>query len=312
MPSAKAVKQRIRSIKNTAQITKAMEVVSATKMRRSQEFAIKARPYAIASLSLLSNLVQKTKELPSILEKREKIEKRGLLVVTSDKGLAGALNANVIRRAEAWIKARRTNGEEFILITVGKRARDYFEHKGVTIHKSFWGFGDTIELEDTLPVAEVLVEGFLNHTWDELSAVYTHFRTTLLQEAVVRGILPITEAGVREIVEGIVPEKGRYSEKKEEEDVVRLKYVYEYKYEPSPEVLLAALVPQLLRMHVHHMILESNASEHSARMVAMKNASDNAKELITDLSLMYNKARQANITRELSEITAGKEALESN
>ncbi|MEK7498698.1 MAG: F0F1 ATP synthase subunit gamma, partial [Patescibacteria group bacterium] len=216
MPSAKVVKQRIRSIKNTAQITKAMEVVSATKMRRSQEFAIKARPYAVASLNLLSNLVAKTKELPGILEKREKIEKRALLVITSDKGLAGALNANVIRRAEAWVKARRINNEEFTLVTVGKRARDYFEHKGATISKSFWGFGDTIELEDTLPVAETLIQGFLNHTWDELSAVYTHFRTTLLQEAVVRGVLPITEAGVREIVGGIVPEKGRYSEKERE------------------------------------------------------------------------------------------------
>ncbi|MBI5152906.1 MAG: ATP synthase F1 subunit gamma [Parcubacteria group bacterium] len=311
MASAKAVKQRIRSVKNTAQITKAMEVVSATKMRRSQEFAIKARPYAVASLNLLRNLVAKTKELPGILERREVRKCYGLLVITSDKGLAGALNANVIRKAEAWVKARRINNEEFILVTVGKRARDYFEHKGVPIHKSFWGFGDMIELEDTLPVAEVLIQGFLNHTWDELSAVYTHFRTTLLQEAVVREVLPITEAGVREIVEGIVPEKGRYS-KKEEENFSLAKYTYEYTYEPSPEVLLTALVPQLLRMHVHHMILESNASEHSARMVAMKNASDNAKELITDLTLTYNKARQASITRELSEITAGKEALESS
>lgn len=311
MPSAKAVKQRIRSVKNTAQITKAMEVVSATKMRRSQEFAIKARPYAIASLNLLRNLVAKTKELPGILEKREKKECYGLLVVTSDKGLAGALNANVIRKAEAWIKVRRANNENIILVAVGKRAKDYFEHKGVPIHKSFWGFGDMISLEETLPVADVLIKGFLDHMWDEFSAVYTHFRTTLLQEAVVRGVLPITEEGVREIVESITPKTGRYSEK-EKDDATSSHYSYEYTYEPSPEILLTELVPQLLRMHVHHMILESNASEHSARMVAMKNASDNAKELITDLSLMYNKARQANITRELSEITAGKEALESS
>jgi len=310
MASAKAVKQRIRSVKNTAQITKAMEVVSATKMRRSQEFAIKARPYAVASLNLLSNLVMKTKELPGILEQREKKECYGLLVVTSDKGLAGALNANVIRRAEAWVKARRISNEEFILVTVGKRAKDYFEHKSIPIHKSFWGFGDMISLKETLPVAEILIKGFLDHTWDEFSAVYTHFRTTLLQEAVVRRVLPVTENGIKEIVEGITPQRGRYSEK-EKKDEILSHYTYEYTYEPSPEALLNELVPQLLRMHVHHMILESNASEHSARMVAMKNASDNAKELITDLTLTYNKARQASITRELSEITAGKEALES-
>ncbi|MBI5421425.1 MAG: ATP synthase F1 subunit gamma [Parcubacteria group bacterium] len=310
MASAKAVKQRIRSVKNTAQITKAMEVVSATKMRRSQEFAIKARPYAIASLNLLRNLVTKTKELPGILERREKKECYGLLVITSDKGLAGALNANVIRKAEAWIKMRRANNENSILVTVGKRAKDYFEHKGVPIHKSFWGFGDMISLSETLPVAEVLMEGFLDHTWDEFSAVYTHFRTTLLQEAVLRKILPITQEGVEEIVKGVIPEYGKFSSKPY--TLNPIPYHYEYTYEPSPEALLTELVPQLLRMHVHHMILESNASEHSARMVAMKNASDNAKELITDLTLTYNKARQASITRELSEITAGKEALESN
>ena len=308
MPSTKSIKQRIKSVRSTSQITKAMEAVSATKMRKSQEFAIRARPYAAASLEMMRNLLSRTETLPPLLQKRE-VKNSVLLVITSDKGLAGAFNSNVIKKAEAWVENKKKSGASFVLLTVGKKAKDYCALRGMTAEKSFWGFGDFSELKDTLPVAEEILQGFLNGSWDEVETAYTNFRTTLKQEAVLKKILPVTKGGIEEIVAGILPEKGRYANIAERSASTH--YNYEYKFEPSPEEILNKLVPQLLQMHLHHLILESNASEHSARMVAMKNASDNASELIDDLTLLFNKVRQAGITRELTEITAGREALEN-
>lgn len=308
MTSIKLIKQRIRSVKNTSQITKAMEVVSATKMRKSQEFAIKARPYAHASLEMLRNLLSRTPILPVLLQKRE-VKISALLIVTSDKGLAGAFNANVIKKAEDWISEKMTSGESFILITVGKKARDFFERRKIAPEESFWGFGDYSTLDETVPIANLILNGFLYGRWDSVEAVYTNFRTTLRQETVLKKILPATEKGIEEVVEGIFPEKGKFAADPKLE-IKNLKFNYEYKFEPSSREILDMLIPQLIRMHVHHIILESNASEHSARMIAMKNASENASELISELSLQYNKSRQDKITRELIEITAGREAFE--
>lgn len=313
MLSTKSIKQRIRSVKNIGQITKAMEVVSATKMRKSQEFALQARPYAVASLEMLQNLLVRTPEklMPPLLNARQ-VKQTLLLIITSDKGLAGALNANVLRKAEARINANQ-RGDTYTVITVGKKAKDYLERRGISIHKSFSGFGDHSTLQQTLPVADLVLKGFLAGEWDQVEAVYMNFRTTLLQEAVIKKILPVTRESIEEAVASILPEKGRFSEGASQSYQLKAKsssYNYEYKFEPSPAEILTMLVPQLLYMHIHHIILESNASEHSARMVAMKNASDNARELIGDLTLAYNKARQAGITNELIEITAGREALE--
>ncbi len=307
MPSTKAIKQRIKSVKNTSQITKAMEVVSATKMRKAQGFALAARPYAVASLEILKNLLGRTpaENLPPLLQKRD-VKKTALLVITSDKGLAGAFNANVLRKAELRLKQ-----QPFALITVGKKARDYFERRNIPVAKSFWGFGDYSTLGETQSVAETVLEGFQRGEFDEVEVIYTNFRTTLLQEAVAKKILPASAASIREAVVSILPEYGKFSSLPAEQKIPDI-YSYEYKFEPSPAEILTALVPQLLRMHIHQLILESNASEHSARMVAMKNASDNARELMSELTLVFNKARQAGITRELTEITAGKEFLEGN
>ncbi|MBI3442195.1 MAG: ATP synthase F1 subunit gamma [Candidatus Sungbacteria bacterium] len=313
MPSIKTIKQRIKSVKSTSQITKAMEVVSATKMRRSQEFAIRARPYAVASLELLHNLLRRSPVRPALLTSRL-VKKSALLVVTSDKGLAGAFNANVLRRAEEWHAAHPDSA----IFTIGKKAREYFERRGVPLLESYSEFGDFTELSQTLPISDRLISGFLNNEWDEVDATYTNFRTTLLQEATMKKILPVTEKGIEEVVAGILPQHGKYaadstsrdSSASPQNDHIKGRYNYEYRFEPSANEIIDALVPQLIRLHIHHIILESNASEHSARMIAMKNASDNAKGIITDLTLVYNKVRQAGITRELTEITAGKEALE--
>ncbi len=312
MASRKSIMRRIKSIKSTSQITKAMEVVSATKMRRSQEFALHARPYAKAALELLRNLLQRTPDhlLPPVLKPRE-IKRFSLLVITSDKGLAGAFNANVLRKATQWLSGQSIDIAKPYIITVGKKAKEYFQRRGESVAESFWGYGDYTTLAETAGIADTVIKGFLDRSWDEAYAVYTNFRTTLLQEAVIKKILPATPTGLQEAVQSILPERGRFAESQAPNSGLRAPaYQYEYKFEPSSAEILDALVPELIRMHIHHIILESNASEHSARMVAMKNASDNARELISKLAIEYNKLRQAGITRELAEITAGKEALE--
>jgi F-type H+-transporting ATPase subunit gamma len=318
MASIKSIRQRIKGAQNTAKITKAMEVVSATKMRRSQQFALRARPYAVASLEMLQNILARTavsvalsadsQEKPThpLFENRT-VATRALLVVTADKGLAGAINTNILKKVDAWIA---THGDlPFTLITVGKKAKEYFERKNVPIAHSFSGFGDYSTREQTLPVAEVLMQGFFEGQWDCVDAVYTNFRTSLFQESVVRPLLPANEGGLAEVVRGIMPEAGKFAASTLPASPESI-YRYEYVIEPSPEEVLSLLVPQLIRLHIHHVILESNASEHSARMVAMKSASDNAKELITDFTRLYNQVRQADITREIAEISAGAEALQ--
>lgn len=308
MPSTKSVKQRIRSVKNTAQITKAMEVVSATKMRRSQEFAIRARPYAVASLDLLINLLDRTPNLPDLLIPKE-VKHTLILLVASDKGLAGAFNGNIIKKTEHLIREKQEEGIAISVVTVGKKVRDYAERKGLHLAKSFWGFGDYSMPHETVQVADYLIKGFLDGSYDEVIAVYTHFRTTLTQEAVAKKILPATKISLELAIKSIVPEHGRFSVI--HDPATHERFNYEYIFEPLAKEILDSLIPQLIRIHVHHLVLESNASEHSSRMVAMKNASDNAKDLIGSLTLAYNKARQASITQELTEITSGREALES-
>ena len=307
MPSTKSVKQRIKSVKNTAQITKAMEVVSATKMRRSQQFAIFARPYAVASLDLLINLLDRTSEFPDLLTPR-KVKHTVVLLVASDKGLAGAFNGNIIKKTESLIREKQEKKISVSAVTVGKKVRDYAERKGLHLANSFWGFGDYTMPHETMPVADYLMSGFLDGSFDEVIAVYTHFRTTLTQEAMIKNILPATKESLEDAIKSIVPEHGRFSTIRDEARHER--FNYEYKFEPSAKEFLDSLIPQLIRIHIHHLLLESNASEHSSRMVAMKNASDNAKDLIGSLTLAYNKARQASITQELTEITSGREALE--
>lgn len=309
MQSLRDIKKRIKSVKNIEQITKAMEVVSMTKMRKSQAFALKARPYAIAALEMLHNLVKRVPELPLILKERP-VKNSLLVVITADKGLVGAFNENVLRKAQAWIEEKNKAGKKFEIVTVGKKAKEFFERRKIPARENFLGYGDFSTFEETKLISGLVIGGFISGEWDEVEAIYTHFRTTLKQEMVLRKIFPVTVGGIEEVVKGILPEHGKFAHSKDTVSDKAPHYYFEYKLEPSPEHILSALVPDLLKMHIHHIILESNASEHSARMVTMKNASDNARELKADLSLIYNKARQAGITSELAEVVAGREALE--
>lgn len=311
MPSIQETKRRIKAVTNTRQITKAMEMVSATKMRRSQEIALLSRPYAQEVLRILGELSRRTEYTPQLMQVRP-VKTRAIVIVASDRGLAGSFNTNVFRsfekRVENEIK-RATDGVKTIFIAVGKKAEEFVTRKGYELHASFKNFGDFIEVEETDPLATLLVSGFLEGTWDEVTVISTHFRTTLRQDVVVRDVLPISAEGVEETLKELVPEHGRFSGMKESEDSGGSSWDYEYLIEPDPHSVLDALAPDLVRVMVYDLVLEANASEHSARMVAMKNASENAAELKETLTLTYNKLRQAGITREVAEIVAGAEAL---
>ncbi len=309
MASLRDIKKRIRSVKNIAQITKAMEVVSMNKMRKSQQFAFAARPYSLAAVDMLKNLLHRTPKnsWPEIFKNR-KATSVLLVVITADKGLVGGFNDNVIRKAENLVAEYGNNNKKFSLVTVGKKAHDAFERENIKDIKNFTDFGDLTTFKDTKPLSDFVLKGFIDGEWDAVDIVYTHFKTTLKQEATKRSILPLRKESLNEIVQEIVPEYGRYSELKQS-TVIPTKYHYTYVIEPSAQEVMHDLVTDLLRIAVHHVMLESNASEHSARMVTMKSASDNAGELKDTLTLESNKLRQSGITSEISEIIAGAEAL---
>lgn len=306
MASSADIKKRIKSVANTKQITKAMEVVSATKMRKAQELALHARPYAFAAFDLLANAsatLSAKEKLPTILIGNN--AKRTLaVVVASDKGLAGSLNANVMRKAHALLNELKQKGDTD-LVTVGKKTRDYFAFRKIPIVKEFMGHGDYVDIAEMTELHDFVFNSFVEANYGRVVFVYTNFLSTLRQEAVVRQALPVTRENLDELIEGLVPERGRFSEEKREASVEPEPYLYE----PSRERVIEELADRLFKMMLYHMQLEANASEHSARMVAMKTASENAEEIVEELTLIYNKTRQAKITQEIVEITGGAEAV---
>ena len=314
MESAQSLKRRIKSVGNIGQITKAMELVAATKMRRSQEFALASRPYAYAALELLGILSDLTDvPLPELLRARP-VAKRLFVIVTSDKGLAGAFNGAVIRTFESFIAREgidlRSGGLSFV--AVGQKAKAYLERRKLSVIASFTHVGDFTRPEEVDPISEVLIEGYLRGDFDRATVFFTTFVTTLRQEPVAREFLPVSYEAVKQSIEETIPRAGRYSEYAKSESFFSAgERPPEYIIEPSPHEVLSRLASQLLKARLYHAILEANASEHSARRVAMKNASENAAELSDALSVEYNKSRQAGITRELIEVTSGAESLSS-
>lgn len=304
MPSLRDIRRRMKSVANTGKVTKAMEAVSATKMRKAQHVALAARPYAAKALELLENLSERTEKKPWLMEART-VKRAALLLVTSDKGLCGVLNANVVRAFEKFTREHHVWFAEHAceIIAVGKFGATFAKRKGYAVRNEYAGVGDIVSLEASKPISSFVLHGYENKEFDILYAVYSNFVSTLRQEVVVRQILPLTEASLREMVGGI-------STRPIVHDPRPAMYRYEYRFEPSSQELLEPLLVTLLEVNMYHMLLEANASEHSARMIAMKNASENAEELLDGLRLSFNKARQAGITREIAEITGGTVALE--
>lgn len=288
-----------------------MEAVSAVKMRKSQQVALTARPYAVSALRLLRNLHSSMPEdsggLSPLLDKRE-VRNTLLIVVTSDKGLAGSFNTNVLKKAESYIKTTLGNVH---VATVGKKAGDYFTKRGRKPLIALTGFGDFADIAEVEPIFTPTVQAFKSTNVDEVFVIYTNFLSAIKQEVVIRKILPFSEEGLEEMVNGIVPERGRFAEASVEVRPQQKGALTstECLFEPSPKEIFDSILPALLRIQIYHAILEANASEHSSRMVAMRNATDNATDLIKSYTVSMNKARQSAINKELAEISGGAEAL---
>lgn len=309
MESLQSIQRRIKGVKNINQITKAMELVAATKMRKSQEVALASRAYAYTALDFLAHLSKlEGVKMPALLKKR-KVKKTAFVIVSSDKGLVGAFNSGVLRAFENYLKKENIdiNSSNNIFIVFGQKAGNYLQRKGIKVDKIFTKFGDFTKLEETRPLSDYLTSGYLEKRWDKVFIFSPHFRSALNQEVLMRQIFPIDSKILHETIKELIPETGRFSEFRHEEAASQSRIV-EYLIEPSPTKVLRQLAPHLVEMQIYHLILEANASKHAARRMAMKNASDNAEELTEDLTLKYNKSRQAAITREIIEIVAGAEA----
>lgn len=285
MATLKIIRKRITSIRNTQQITKAMKMVSAAKLRRAQEAALLARPYADKMNDILINLSARvSRAAHPLLAARE--EKRiQLVLVTSDRGLCGGYNANLVRAAEAFIRQHGA-GKEILLVLVGRKGADYYRRRRGETGERYLNFLSTPAEELAAVIAEKLITRFVDGETDAVYLLYSHFRSALSQVPTLEKILPV------DLGESQEPEQ-----------------LTEYLYEPGAEELLSSLLPKITEVKIQRALLEATASEHGARMTAMDSATTNASKMMGSLTLQMNRARQASITRELMEIVGTAEAL---
>lgn len=319
MASSRQLKTKIRAVRNIRQITRAMQMVAATKMRRSQETALRARPYAKKALALLLHLLEYTKAedvaAPFMdITKARTVPASGriaLVVVTSDKGLAGSFNSAVLRLASRFEQEEEQQGKTVEVVAIGRKGRDFFRKRGVAITAEFFRFSDIVTLPEIEPVMEWILRAYQEQRYEKIAFCSQQFISALLQKPEIHQVLPLERAELEKIIDAIIPKTGRYAdwtqryEKLEAEVRPNVAYVLE----PSARQILEQVVRDLIRLMVVHLIFESNASEHSARMIAMKNATENADRIQEELTLELNKTRQAAITQELAEVTIAKEAL---
>ncbi len=302
MATAGEVKKRIRSVKNISQITRALEAVSASRVRKSQARVLASRAFAEKAWEILLNVQStSTKGIPlhPLLTARPEIKEVMIVLITSDRGLAGAFNSNIIRVAQRF--ALRM-GKPVKWVTIGKKGRDSLIRIGANVIAEFSAFGSDPTVADIAPAARLAIDEFLSGNVDDVFIAYTDFVNTLTQRPVVLSWLPLlpfsTEDNVLKESLKDIPEVSSTKS--------------DYEYEPDATAILDEIVPRFTELQLYQALLESQASEHSARMVAMRNASDNATQLIGDLTLVYNKARQAAITAEILDIVGGAEALQAS
>lgn len=291
MPSLRDIKRRIKSVKNTQQITKAMKMVSAAKLRRAQEEIVAARPYAEKMLGLISSLASKVSPDSHPLLSTRAGNKVGVVLITSDRGLCGGFNSSLIRKLERFMAERP--GSETNLYLMGKRAHEFYKRRSKGIMKSGPLGVARPDYSMAIGAANDLIGAYLKEELDEVHLIFSEFKSALSQLPTVLQLLPVVTAGGKGTEEGGTEVSGEG----------------EYLYEPSEGAVLASLLPKYVEIQVFRALLESSASEHGARMTAMDSASKNAAEMIGSLTLKYNRLRQAAITKELMEIIGGAEAL---
>ncbi|MBF6613904.1 MAG: ATP synthase F1 subunit gamma [Chloroflexi bacterium] len=300
MPSTREIRRRITSAKNISQITRAMEMVAASRMKRAQQAVLAGRPYAEKIAEVMQNLAARTSgqddEVHPLLQVRP-IKNITVIMITADRGLAGALNTNVVRRTTRFI-LNESSGVPVNIIAVGRKGRDFMLRYGRPMVADFINLNDRPSIADIYPVARVATEEFISGRSDAVYMIYTEFINTLIQRPVVHRLLPLDITDL---------EGGAPASETEAPDTAGTKT--EYIYEPSTGEVLSQLIPRYIEARIYQGLLEHLASEQSSRMIAMRNATDNAKEMISDLTLAYNKLRQANITREIIEVSSGAAAL---
>ncbi|MFB6498858.1 ATP synthase F1 subunit gamma [Bacillus haynesii] len=284
MASLRDIKSRITSNKKTSQITKAQQMVSASKLNRAESKAKAFVPYMEKMQEVVADIALGYTGTHPMMSSRP-VKRTGYLVITSDRGLAGAFNANVLRKAYQKIQERHQSTDEYAVIAIGKMGREFFKKRGIPVISEMTGIRDEVSFPEIKDLANSTIQMFIDETFDELYLFYNHFVSAISQEVTEKKLLPLSD---------IAPNKKRTS----------------YEFEPDEEEILEVLLPQYAESLIFGAILDSKASEHAARMTAMKNATDNAKELIADLELSYNRARQAAITQEITEIVGGAAALE--
>ena len=287
MPSTREIRRRIKSVKNISQITRAMEMVAASRMRRAQQAGLAGRPYSekmdevIAHLAARLNTIETDGPHP-LLQKRD-VKNAGVVMITSDKGLCGSLNSNIIRRTTRFL-LDEGGATGYEIVPVGRKGRDFMIRYGRPVIAEFVNYGDRPRPDYIVPIARVITDEYAAGRIDAVYLIYAEFVNTLVQRPVVMPLLPLQPGEI------VGPAR-------------------EYIYEPSPAGVLTQLVPRYVEARIYQALLESIASEQSARLVAMRNATENAKEMVSELTLSYNKLRQANITKELTEIASGAAAL---
>lgn len=288
MSNVRQIKRRIKGIQSTAKITKAMEMIAASKMRKAQERGVQGRDYANKLTQVICDLVGMTKESATsypLMQQREQINKIGIIHITADRGQTGGLLSNLNRNAAKFILEQ---GKPASIISVGRRGGDFMRRSSQEVIAEFTNLGDKPSQLDTLPISRIAVDDFINQKLDAVYISYAQFVSTAVQRPVVEQLLPIIPPKATETGDTIIS------------DCI---------FEPGKDEILSALLPRYVEMKVYHAILEAIASEQSARMLAMRNATDNAQELIAELTLVYNKARQESITTELLDIISGTAAI---
>jgi F-type H+-transporting ATPase subunit gamma len=290
MATLREIKQRIKGIKSTQQITKAMKMVAAAKMRRAQERMFSARPYANKIKELVYHLLVSIENPQSLLLRERPIQRILFVVVTADRGLCGAFNSHIIKRTLS--EFTQNKGQEISLVTVGKKGYDFFRKRDYSIAKNFGNVFADLQLVNAEEVTRFLMEEYISGRTDAVRVIFNEFKNVAQQRLVVQDLLPFKVSDANE-------------------EVHAQPRSIDYLYEPSVEALLEALLPRYIKVQVWRALLESFAAEQAARMMAMDNATENASELIQNLTLVFNKARQAAITKEILEIVGGAEALRS-
>jgi len=319
--NTKAIKRRIKSVGSTKKITRAMEMISAVKMRKAIEAAVNTRTYATLAWDLLVKLSGVKKVEFPLLEVRP-VKKLLVILITSNRGLCGSFNANIIKKTALQLADPRnisrqrvengvleTSGQvEVDVVGVGKKGADFAKKMGYNLIASFSEFSDTPKLNDVLPITKMVIDEYQKKTYDKVVVAYTDFKSTINQVAKLRQVLPISQFDLEKMLSDLntdIEEKN--SELRTLNSELELD---DYIFEPTQDNVLEIILPRLVETQVFQAMLESSASEHSARMLAMRNASDAASDMIKELSLIFNKARQAGITQEIAEIAGGAAALE--